>query len=60
MKSLRDVIVKGERVLVRCDFNVPVDEKGNILDDFKIRENASYSTVFIECWGQNNFDEPFG
>src|SRR3989344_404889 len=38
MKSVRDFDVKGKKVLVRCDFNVPLDESGNILDDTKIRE----------------------
>ncbi|MFA5878451.1 MAG: phosphoglycerate kinase [Candidatus Staskawiczbacteria bacterium] len=38
MKTIRDFNVKNKRVLVRCDFNVPVDEQGNILDDFKIRQ----------------------
>ena len=37
MKILRDFDVKNKRVLVRCDFNVPLDDKGNILDDFRIR-----------------------
>lgn len=33
--SLEDVA--GKRVLVRADFNVPVDEAGNITDDTRIR-----------------------
>jgi len=28
MKTLRDFDVKNKRVLVRCDFNVPLDDKG--------------------------------
>ena len=38
MKFLRNFQVKGKRVLVRCDFNVPLSEKGEILDDFRIKE----------------------
>ncbi|MBI2098060.1 MAG: phosphoglycerate kinase [Candidatus Wildermuthbacteria bacterium] len=39
MKSLRDFQLEGKRVLVRCDFNVPLDEQGNIVDDFRIQES---------------------
>lgn len=35
-KSIRDIDVKGKRVLVRCEFNVPMDEHGNIADDSRI------------------------
>jgi len=37
-KILKDFNVVNKRVLVRCDFNVPSDSKGNILDDFKIKQ----------------------
>ena len=39
MQSLRDVDVRNKRVLVRVDFNVPTDKKGNIIDDTRIRES---------------------
>jgi 3-phosphoglycerate kinase len=35
-KSVTDVDVKGKRVLVRCDFNVPQDENGKITDENRI------------------------
>ena len=38
MKTLKDFDVRNKRVLVRCDFNVPLSEKGEILDDFRIRQ----------------------
>ena len=31
-KTIRDIDVSGKKVLVRCDFNVPQDENGNITD----------------------------
>lgn len=37
MRTLKKVNVKGRRALVRVDFNVPIDEKRAILDDFRIR-----------------------
>ncbi|MFH1656889.1 MAG: phosphoglycerate kinase [bacterium] len=38
MKTLKDFDVAGKRVIVRCDFNVPLNEKGEILDDFRIKK----------------------
>ena len=35
-KTVEDVDVQGKKVLVRCDFNVPLDEEGRITDDKRI------------------------
>ena len=35
-KTVRDIDVKGKKVLVRCDFNVPQDENGVITDNRRI------------------------
>lgn len=35
-KTVKDVDVKGKKVLVRCDFNVPLDENGHITDENRI------------------------
>ncbi len=38
MKTLKQFHFRNKRVLVRCDFDVPLDERGRILDDFRIKE----------------------
>ena len=37
VKSLKDIDIEGKRVLIRVDFNVPVDSDNNISDDRRIR-----------------------
>jgi phosphoglycerate kinase len=38
INSPKDIpLKKGDRVFLRCDFNVPLDEYGNIMDDRRIR-----------------------
>ncbi len=35
-KTIKDIDLEGKKVLVRCDFNVPMDENQNITDNTRI------------------------
>ncbi|MEA3522318.1 MAG: phosphoglycerate kinase [Campylobacterota bacterium] len=41
--SIKDLDLANKRVFIRCDFNVPLDEFGNITDDRRIR--AAIATI---------------
>ncbi len=36
-KTVKDIDLKGKKVFVRCDFNVPMDEHQNITDNTRIK-----------------------
>lgn len=36
-KTVKDIDASGKRVIVRCDFNVPLNEAGTITDDIRIK-----------------------
>ncbi len=48
-RTIRDIgDVKGKRVLVRCDFNVPLDNWGDILDDNRIMAAIPTISYLVE------------
>ena len=50
MRSIREIGLKDKRVVMRVDFNVPMDKAGNIIDDVRI--TAAIPTIqFISGQG---------
>ena len=39
-KTIRDLNLKGKRVLLRADYNVPVGKDGKITDDYRITQSV--------------------
>lgn len=64
MKTIKDLNVKNKRVLIRCDFNVPLDEKGGITDDFRIKQTIPTIEYLIKKGAKiilmSHLDEPEG
>jgi len=64
MRTLRDFDFKQKRVLVRCDFNIPLSEEGVILDDFRIKQTIPTIEYLIEKGGKiilmSHLDDPAG
>lgn len=68
IKSLRDVEIKDKRVMIRVDFNVPMDEEGEITDDTRIREaiptinycidNEASSIILVSHLGRPKGKDP--
>jgi phosphoglycerate kinase len=71
VKSLRDIDVTGKKVLIRVDFNVPMDDQFNISDDSRIRaalptinyciDHNACSITLVSHLGnpKNGYDERF-
>ena len=47
MKYLSDVHIKNKKVIVRCDFNVPIND-GVVVDDSKIVKSLKTINYLLE------------
>ena len=48
MRKIKDLNFKNKRVLLRCDFNVPINEKGEIEEDFRIKSVIPTINYLVE------------
>jgi phosphoglycerate kinase len=48
LQTINDIDISGKRVFIRCDFNIPQDEYGNITDDRRIRSALSTINYCID------------
>lgn len=48
IQTIDNVVLGGKKVFLRVDFNVPLDEWGNITDDTRIRASVSTIKALVE------------
>jgi len=48
LRTLKDANIDNKRVLLRLDLNVPLDEKGNITDDTRIKKSLATIKYLVE------------
>ena len=59
-RSIADLDVVGKRVLMRVDFNVPLDESGRLTDDRRVRMAVPTISKCLGPWWQRSANEPSG
>ncbi len=56
-KTVADIDVKGKKFLMRCDFNVPLDENCNITSDDRIVKAMPTIKKILDGGGSAYSDE---
>jgi len=64
MKKITDGNFKEKKVLVRCDFNVPISDSEEVLDDFRIKKSIPTINYLLENGARiilmSHLDDPGG
>jgi phosphoglycerate kinase len=47
-KTIRDIDLNQKQVLLRADYNVPLDDSGNITDDYRIQQSLATIKFLLE------------
>lgn len=47
-KTIKDIDLNGKKVLLRADYNVPLDDKGEITDDYRIQQSLPTVQFLLE------------
>jgi len=47
-KTIRDIDLHGKKVLLRADYNVPLDDKGTITDDYRLQQSLPTLRFLLE------------
>ena len=46
-KSIEDIDLQDKTIIMRVDFNVPLDKEGNITDDTRIERPFQVYSIFL-------------
>ncbi len=47
-KTVHDIDLQGKKVLLRADYNVPLDDKGEITDDYRVQQSLPTIRFLLE------------